>query len=83
MRRSLSVIAVLILLFPLNVLGQHSGRHGTSGASGGTTAQPEDPDAATFKRAVAEQATDVQIAQFHLMARARKPHGSRPSIYST
>jgi hypothetical protein len=70
MRHSLSVIVMLFLLFPLNVLGQHGGRHATSGTNGGTTAQPEDPDAATFKRAVAEQATDVQIGQFHLMAKS-------------
>lgn len=70
MRHSASIIAVLILLFPLNLLGQHGGRHATSGTNGGTTAQPEDPDAATFKRAVAEQATDGQIAQFHLMTKS-------------
>jgi hypothetical protein len=69
-RHSLSVTAVLFLLFPLNLLGQHGGRHATSGTNGGTTAQPEDPDAATFKRAVAEQATDGQIAQFHLMTKS-------------
>ena len=70
MRHSLSVIAMLLLFCPLKVLGQHGGRHGTSGSNSGTTAQPEDPDAATFKRAVAEQATDVQIGQFRLMARS-------------
>jgi hypothetical protein len=70
MRHSLSVIAMLFLLFPLNVLGQHGGRHATSGTNGGATAQPEDPDAATFKRAVAEQATDGQIAQFRLMTKS-------------
>jgi len=69
-RHSLSVTAVLFLLFPLNLLGQHGGRHATSGTNGGTTAQPEDPDAATFKRAVAEQATDGQIAQFRLMTKS-------------
>jgi hypothetical protein len=70
MRHSASIIAVLILLFPLNALGQHGGRHATSGTNGATTAQPEDPDAATFKRAVAEQATDGQIAQFRLMTKS-------------
>jgi len=70
MRHSASIIAVLILLFPLNVWGQHGGRHASSGTNGGTTAQPEDPDAATFKRAVAEQATDGQIAQFRLMTKS-------------
>ena len=70
MRHSASIIAVLILLFSLNALGQHGGRHPTSGTNGGTTAQPEDPAAATFKRAVAEQATDGQIAQFRLMTKS-------------
>ncbi len=70
MRHNLSVIAMLFLLFPLNLLGQHAGRHPTSGTNGGTTAQPEDPDAATFKRAVAEQATEGQIGQFRLMAKS-------------
>ena len=67
MRHAVWVIAVLFLLLPQTFLGQHGGRHATSGTNGGTTAQPEDSDSATFKRAVAEQATDEQIAQFHQM----------------
>jgi len=70
MRHIVSVIALLLLLFPQTLLGQHGGRHSTSGTNGGTTAQPEDPDAATFKRAVAEQATDEQVAQFRLMTKS-------------
>ena len=69
MRRSVSVIAVLFVLFPLAILGQHGGRHGatTGTTSGGTTAPAEDPDMATFKHAIAVQATEGQIGQFHLM----------------
>ncbi len=69
MRHSRPIIA-LLFLFPLTVLGQHGGRHGTSGSNGGTATQPADPDAATFKRTVAEQATDEQIAQFRLMTKS-------------
>lgn len=71
MRRSVSVIAVLFLLFPLAILAQHGGRHGgSSGASGGTTASAEDPDIATFKHAMAVQASQEQIAQFPLMIKS-------------
>ncbi len=70
MRQSLSVIAILFLLFPLNLLGQHGGRHSTTGTNSGTSAPPEDPDAATFKRAVAEEATEGQVAQFRLMTKS-------------
>ena len=68
MCRSVSGIAVL-LLFPLAVLGQHTGRHGatTGTTSGGTTAPAEDPDMATFKHAIAVQATEGQIVQFRRM----------------
>jgi len=69
MRHPRSIIALLLFSFPLSLLGQHGGRHGTSGNNGGTAAQPADPDSATFKRTVAEQATDEQIAQFRLMTR--------------
>jgi hypothetical protein len=70
-RRSVSVIAVLFFLFPFAVFGQHGGRRGAStGASSGTTAQPEDPDVATFKHAVAVQAKEEQIAQFGLMIKS-------------
>ena len=41
-----------------------------TGTNSGTTAHPEDPDAATFKRAVAKQATEEQIAQFRLMTKS-------------
>jgi len=69
--RRVSVIAMLFLLFPLAVLAQHSGRRGTSTAtSSGTTAQPEDPNVATLKHAVAVQATEEQSAQFRLMIKS-------------
>ena len=69
--RCASVIAVLFLLFPLAVLGQHGGRRGAStGASSGTAAQPEDPSVATLKHAVAVQAAEEQIAQFRLMIKS-------------
>ncbi|HEY5176775.1 MAG TPA: hypothetical protein VII95_14540 [Terriglobales bacterium] len=75
MRRSVSVIAVLFLLFPLAILAQHGGRHGGStGTSGGTNAPAQDPDMATFKHAMAVQASQQQIAQFALMD---QKHGSR------
>lgn len=64
MRRSVSVIAITVLLFPLAVLGQHGGRHGTTGATTGTSTPAEDPDMATFKHAIAVQATEAQIVQF-------------------
>ncbi len=72
MRRSVSVIAVLFVLFPLAILGQHGGRHGatTGTTNGGTTAPAEDPDMATFKHAMAVQATEGQIGQFHLMIKS-------------
>jgi hypothetical protein len=67
MRSGLPFIAALFLLLPIIGFAQHGGRHGASGTNSGTTSQPEDPDAATFKRAVADQATDEQSGQFHLM----------------
>jgi DNA repair exonuclease SbcCD ATPase subunit len=71
MRRSVSVIAVLFLLFPLAILAQHGGRHGGStGTSGGTNAPAQDPDMATFKHAMAVQASQQQIAQFALMIKS-------------
>jgi hypothetical protein len=71
MRRSWPAVAMLFLLFPLAVLAQHGGRHGAStGSGGGTTAPPEDPDTATFKHAVAVQATEEQIGQFRLMMKS-------------
>jgi len=63
------VTTTLLLLFPLVALGQRGGRHGSSGANSGTAAQPEDPDVATFKHAISEQATEEQIAQFGLMTK--------------
>lgn len=67
MRIGVSVFTML-LLFPLAILGQHGGRHGGStGSSGATTAPSEDPDTATFKHAVAVQASDEQTQQFRLM----------------
>ncbi len=68
-RRSVSGIAVL-LLFPLVALGQHGGRHGSTGTGGGTTVPSEDQDLATFKHAIAVQATEEQIAQFRLMLKS-------------
>jgi hypothetical protein len=70
MRHSLPVIAMLFLLFPLAGLGQHGGRHGSSSSGSAGTTPAEDPDTATFKRAVAAQATDTQIAQFHSMTKS-------------
>jgi hypothetical protein len=70
MRRSVPVIAMLFLLSPLVVLGQHGGRHGTTGTSGGTAAPAEDSDVATFKHAIAVQATEEQIGQFRVMIRS-------------
>jgi hypothetical protein len=68
MRHCRPVIALMFLLFPLAVLAQHGGRHGAStGSGGGTTAPPEDPDTATFKHAVAVQASVEQAGQFRLM----------------
>src|ERR1017187_5813625 len=65
------VVAMLFLLFPLAVLAQYGGRHGAStNTGGGTTASPEDPDTATFKHAVAVQATEEQIGQFRLMMKS-------------
>jgi hypothetical protein len=62
------VIALLFLLFPLVVPAQYGGRHGASTNTGGkTTAPPEDPDTATFKHAVAVQASEEQAGQFHRM----------------
>jgi hypothetical protein len=71
MRRSVSLIAMLFWLLPLAVLAQHGGRHGTStGTSGGAAAPTDDPDMATFKHAVAVQATEIQIGQFRLMIKS-------------
>jgi hypothetical protein len=68
---SMSVIVMLLVLFPLAVLGQHGGRHGTStGTSGGTSAPAENPDVAGIKHAVAVQATEEQIGQFRLMIKS-------------
>jgi DNA repair exonuclease SbcCD ATPase subunit len=65
------MIAVLFLLFPLAILAQHGGRHGGStGTSGGTNAPAQDPDMATFKHAMAVQASQQQIAQFPLMIKS-------------
>ncbi len=70
MRRNVCVIAMLFLLFPLAVLGQRGGRHGSAGTGGGTTAPQEDPDVATLKHAIAVQATEEQIGQFRLMMKS-------------
>ena len=71
MSRRASVIAMLCLLFPLAVWGQHEGRHGNpTGTSGATTTPPEDPDMATFKHAIAVQATNPQITQFRLLIKS-------------
>ena len=71
MRRSVSVIVTLFVLFPLAILAQHAGRHGAStGTSGGTSAPAEDSDVATFKHAIAVQATEEQIGQFRLMIKS-------------
>jgi hypothetical protein len=68
MRRSVSVIAMLVWLFPIAVRAQHGGRHGaSSGTSSGASTPAEDPDLATFKHAIAVQVTELQIAQFHRM----------------
>lgn len=67
MCRSVSVIVMLFWLFPPAALGQHGGRHGTTSTSGGTAAPAEDSDVATFKHAIAVQATDEQIGQFRMM----------------
>ena len=69
-RIGLPLVTTLLLLLPLAALGQRGGRHGSSGTNSGTTAQPEDPDVATFKHAISEQATEEQIAQFGLMMKA-------------
>jgi hypothetical protein len=63
------VIAMLFLSFQLAAVGQRGGNRGTSGTNGGTATQPEDPDVAGFKHAIAEQATDEQIGQFRLMTK--------------
>jgi hypothetical protein len=68
MRRGL-VITLLLLSFQLCLMGQRGGQRGTSPSSGGNT-PAEDPDVATFKHAVAEQATDEQIEQFHQMVKS-------------
>ncbi len=61
-------VLTMLLLFPLVVVGQRGGRHGGStGSSGGTTAPSDDPDMATFKHAVAVQASEGQAEQFRLM----------------
>ena len=72
MRRRVSVIAMMFLLFPLAVMGQHQGRHGgsTGTSTGGTTAPAEDPDMATFKHAIAVQATEGQMGQFRQMIKS-------------
>ncbi len=71
MRRNGPVIAVLCLLFPLAILAQHGGRHGTSsGTPTGTTAPAEDPDIATFNHAIAVQASETQGVQFRLMVKS-------------
>ena len=68
MRHCRPVIAMMFLLFPLAVLAQHGGRHGASTDTGGkATAPPEDPDTATFKHAVAVQASGEQAGQFRRM----------------
>ncbi len=68
MRRAL-VITLLFLSFQLCLMAQRGGQRGTSPGSAGTT-PAEDPDVATFKHAVAEQATDEQIEQFHQMVKS-------------
>ena len=70
MRRNVFVLAMLFVLFPLVVLGQRGGRHGSTGTGGGTTGAPEDPDVATLKHAIAVQATEEQIGQFRLMMKS-------------
>ncbi len=70
MRHGLPAIAMLFLLSPLAGFGQHGGRHGSSSGTNPGTTPAEDPDSATFKRAIADQATDEQIAQFQLMTKS-------------
>jgi|SRR5580658_424050 hypothetical protein len=69
MRRSM-VVAILFLSFQLPAVSQHGGRHSTSSGTSGTGTPSEDPDLTTFKHAVAEQATDEQVAQFRLMTKS-------------
>jgi hypothetical protein len=68
MRRGL-VITLLFFSFQLCLMGQRGGQRGTSSGSAPTT-PAEDADVATFKHAVAEQATDEQIEQFHQMVKS-------------
>ncbi len=68
MSRSVPILAVLFLLFPLAIWGQHEGRHGaTTGTSAPPAVPAEDPAIATFNHAIAVQATGLQVDQFRLM----------------
>jgi hypothetical protein len=68
MRRGV-IVTVLFLSFPICLMGQRGGQRSTSANSSGNT-PAEDPDVATFKHAVAEQATDEQVEQFHQMVKS-------------
>jgi chromosome segregation ATPase len=71
MRQISFVIFAVWLLLPAVGVAQQQGRHG-SGANRGTAsnAPPEDSDTATFTRAVADQATEDQVAQFTAMTKS-------------
>ncbi len=67
MWRTTAVLNLMLVLFPSVMVGQHGNRHGSgSSTSPGGTAI-DNPDAATLKKIVAEQATDEQVAQFRIM----------------
>jgi hypothetical protein len=62
---------MLCLLVVLAALAQHTGRHGASTNTGtGTTTPAEDPDMATFKHAIAVQASEEQVEQFRVMIKS-------------
>ena len=68
--RSVSILAMLFVLWPSAVMAQHTGRRGSSTGASGGTASPEGADVETFKRAIAVQATAEQVTQFRAMAKS-------------
>lgn len=65
-------VLLLLMMAPLVLAAQYSGRRGTGGGSRTTTASGpvEDPNAAGLAHAVAVQATPAQTVQFKTMAKS-------------
>ncbi len=68
--RTTTVLSLALLLFPPVVVGQHGNRHGSASSTNAGGTAIDNPDGATLKKIVAEQATDDQVVQFRVMRKS-------------